>query len=105
MKTTSPFSFWNVLDSNNLVQSDHKARLKTTARIPVDPCSNYGVNTHANLSTPRNSPPICLSVQHSLQSSSHLQVLAFAKNNYSLHTTLLTKSVTFLSTLCASTCP
>lgn len=98
MKITSPFSFWNFLESNNLVRSD-KATLKTTARIPVDPCGNYGVNTHANLSIPRNNHPICRSVQHSLESSNQLQVPAFAKNNYSLHTTLLTKSVTFLSTL------
>jgi hypothetical protein len=51
MKPKSPLSFWNLLGSNNLVWSDQKTTLKTTARIPVDPCGNYGVNIHANLST------------------------------------------------------
>jgi len=99
MKPKSPFSFWNLLGSNNPVWLDQKATLKTTARIPVDPYSNYGVNTHANLSTPRNNLHISPSVHHTFQSFNHLQALAFAKNNYSLLTTLLTDSETFLRTL------
>jgi len=105
MKPKSSFSYWNLLGSNNPVWSDDKATIKTTARNPVDPCGNYGVNTHADLSTPRNIPPLCRSVQHTFQNSNHLQALTFAKNNYSLLTTLLTDSLTFLSTLWASMCP
>jgi hypothetical protein len=32
-----------LLGSNNPVWSNHKATLKTTARIPVDSCGNYGI--------------------------------------------------------------
>jgi hypothetical protein len=99
MKPNSPFSFRNLLGSNNPVWSDHKATLKTTARIPIDTCGNYGVNIHVDLSTLRNIPRICRSVHHTFQSSKCLQALAIAKNNYSLLTTLLTDSLTFLSTM------
>jgi len=69
MKPNSPFSFRNLLGSNSPVWSDHKATLKTTTRIPVDPCGNYGVNTHVDLSTPRNIPRISRSVHHTFQST------------------------------------
>ena len=101
MKSSSPLSFFfNLLHSNNLVWPEHKTYLKATARLPVDPCGTYGVNNYANQSTPRKRNPLmCRSVQYSFQSSNHLPAPAFAQNNYSLDTMLLTVSVTFLRTL------